>query len=218
MNVASDKTVKPGCMPSVGFLVTLAVLMIVCMWIMPPFRWHTRPTRPTITIAMFEADNLVMAIEFFRAEYGRWPVSEATALLTNADFTFGTHGTRATVVVTNGTGFDVNNSEAVRILMAVEPTNGGQSALRNTRRIRFLTAKTLGDNGRGGVGTDGVFRDPWGNPYIITLDLNGDGMCEDAVYRTKGAVSVWSLGPDRTASSSNQPGEGVNKDNIHVAR
>jgi hypothetical protein len=34
-----------------------------------------------------------------------------------------------------------------------------------------------------GVGSDGVFRDPWGHPYIITLDLNGDGKCRDAFYR-----------------------------------
>jgi hypothetical protein len=35
---------------------------------------------------------------------------------------------------------------------------------------------------RPGVGTDLVYRDPWGNPYIITLDLNYDEKARDACY------------------------------------
>ena len=27
-----------------------------------------------------------------------------------------------------------------------------------------------------------VYRDPWGNPYIITMDLNYDEQCQDAFY------------------------------------
>jgi hypothetical protein len=27
-----------------------------------------------------------------------------------------------------------------------------------------------------------VYRDPWGNPYVITMDLNYDGLCKDAFY------------------------------------
>ena len=34
-----------------------------------------------------------------------------------------------------------------------------------------------------GVGPDGVYRDPWGNPYIITIDLNYDDKARDAFYR-----------------------------------
>jgi hypothetical protein len=39
-----------------------------------------------------------------------------------------------------------------------------------------------GDTNSPGVGTDLVYRDPWGNPYIITMDLNYDEMCKDAFY------------------------------------
>jgi len=28
-----------------------------------------------------------------------------------------------------------------------------------------------------------VLRDPWGQPYIITLDLNFDNKCRDAFYK-----------------------------------
>ena len=34
----------------------------------------------------------------------------------------------------------------------------------------------------GGVDVNGVYRDPWGNPYIISMDLNYDENCKDAFY------------------------------------
>src|SRR5256885_17221359 len=53
----------------------------------------------------------------------------------------------------------------------------------NPNKIGYLTAKEVNDTKpTPGVGPDGVYRDPWGNPYIITLDLNGDGKCRDAFY------------------------------------
>ena len=96
-----------------------------------------------------------------------------------------------------------------------------------------MTSTTLG-----GVGSDGVFRDPWGSPYIVTVDANYDGKTIDAFYgqgsvsaadrneglsgltRVKGGyqanspVLVWSLGPDGLASASEKANQGVNKDNI----
>ena len=33
-----------------------------------------------------------------------------------------------------------------------------------------------------GVGNDLVYRDPWGNPYIISMDLNYDDKCQDSFY------------------------------------
>jgi len=34
-----------------------------------------------------------------------------------------------------------------------------------------------------GIGSDGVYRDPWGNPYIITMDMDGDNKSRDGFYR-----------------------------------
>ena len=33
------------------------------------------------------------------------------------------------------------------------------------------------------MGPDGVYRDPWGNPYIITIDVNNDEKARDTIYR-----------------------------------
>jgi hypothetical protein len=39
-----------------------------------------------------------------------------------------------------------------------------------------------------GIGSDGVYRDPWSNPYIISFDLNYDDKCRDDFY--SGKVSI----------------------------
>jgi hypothetical protein len=90
-----------------------------------------------------------------------------------------------------------------------------------------------------GVGPNGVYRDPWGNPYIISLDLNYDDKVRDAFYGTdvsqdpananlglnglvkegtdfifNGRVMIWSFGPDGKAALNAKANTGVNQDNI----
>src|SRR6266702_5114406 len=59
----------------------------------------------------------------------------------------------------------------------------------NPNKIGYLTAKEVSDSKLPGVDPNGIYRDPWSNPYIITVDLNGDGKCWDAFYRSD-AVSL----------------------------
>jgi hypothetical protein len=47
-----------------------------------------------------------------------------------------------------------------------------------------------------GVGPDGVYRDPWGNPYVITIDANNDEKGRDAFYQLS-AVSQDPANPTR---------------------
>ena len=54
---------------------------------------------------------------------------------------------------------------------------------RTRKRPLYLNATRPGDTNTPGVGPDGVYRDPWGNPYIITVDLNYDDKARDAFYR-----------------------------------
>lgn len=61
---------------------------------------------------------------------------------------------------------------------------------RNPRNVASLHAKQVNGTDKPGVGEDLVFRDPWGNPYIITIDMNGDGKCLDGFYRQVGVSSV----------------------------
>jgi hypothetical protein len=132
------------------------------------------------------------------------------------------------------------NAEVIVILQDIARTGDvNESHRRNPRQIRMLDAKVALDNRSQGVGPDYEYRDPWGNPYVITLDLNDDGKCQDLMYGeqtvaqgaggvglfglTKGAngrwelnnsVMIWSCGPDRARDPLGPANAGKNKDNI----
>jgi prepilin-type N-terminal cleavage/methylation domain-containing protein len=150
-------------------------------------------------------------------------------------------------------GWRNSNSELMFILTAtkewpdpsgqVRPTANRDHGL-NPKQNSYLDVNRTSSTTVGGMGPDGIFRDPWGNPYIVTLDLNGDGRCSDAFYRQPSvsgrpdqgvlglnglsrdpsepnlgyqaakSIMVWSLGRDSMASAAQNALSGVNKDNI----
>jgi hypothetical protein len=85
-----------------------------------------------------------------------------------------------------------NNSEVVGILMNVKEweINKPPGNTENRSGRFYLNAKFVDGNTSPGVGSDGVYRDPWGSPYIITLDLNYDNAARDAVYRKEAVNEV----------------------------
>jgi prepilin-type N-terminal cleavage/methylation domain-containing protein len=149
-----------------------------------------------------------------------------------------------------GAGRPHNNSNA-EIMAALldrerfangELTFNAEHAM-NPRKEPYINVKEVDDARRGGLGPDGIYRDPWGRPYIITLDLNYDGRARDAFYRLasvsstgsgdqgiNGAirqvgvtgdefeiarkVTVWSFGPDGKADPTQRANQGVNRDNV----
>ena len=93
------------------------------------------------------------------------------------------------ILSTNNTGYQANNSEVMSILM--DQTNFPGTGLptvnvnhaKNPQMTKFFEGHQVSDTTSPGVGTDLVYRDPWGDPYIITLDLNSDNRCRDGFYR-----------------------------------
>jgi hypothetical protein len=57
--------------------------------------------------------------------------------------------------------------------------------VKNPKSTKYLNAAMATDTNSPGVGPDGVYRDPWGDPYIITIDLNYDDKARDVFYRLK---------------------------------
>lgn len=148
--------------------------------------------------ARTEMQNLVAAITQYHAEYGRYPANkEATDSLPgpggeSPDFTFGTINTGCAIAIgtsLNTASYQTNNSELMAILLNLEsfPATGNPTCnkdfARNPRKIVFFTSKRVTGTGAGGIGDDLVYRDPWGNPYIITIDFSYDDKCRDGFYR-----------------------------------
>jgi prepilin-type N-terminal cleavage/methylation domain-containing protein len=124
------------------------------------------------------------------------------------------------LVQTLGATYQGNNSDIIAILRNLDRFRDGslpanwdpaksnppqtmnpqkQDFLDGVKDVDYQRAPVGGGQGiakASGIGPDGVLRDPWGNPYLITLDLNYDNSCRDALYRLEG-VSL-----DRSQSSA----------------
>jgi prepilin-type N-terminal cleavage/methylation domain-containing protein len=198
--------------------------------------------------AQLEMSQLALAIQHYDSTYGRFPVSDAAQAAANAnqgnaaqqngDFTYGGIIGGVSVFTPN---YQVTNDQVVAILMNLTnyPNTSNPTVnanyMKNPQQQIFLNAKMSGDTSSPGIGTDLVYRDPWGNPYIITMDLNYDEICEDAFYKSttvaagglnglvqapdgnyadRGKVMVWSAGPDGKIDSGLAGNQGVNKDNV----
>jgi prepilin-type N-terminal cleavage/methylation domain-containing protein len=115
-----------------------------------------------------------------------------------------------------------NNSEVIAILrddvfFPEYATNGSSHLghIYNPQQLQLFQAKTATPNtpgawlGSPGLGPDEIWRDPWGQPYVISLDLQGNNQVFDPylndMYQaqssktpplfTPGNAVVWSLGP-----------------------
>jgi prepilin-type N-terminal cleavage/methylation domain-containing protein len=182
----------------IELLVVIAIIAILAAMSMAAIALVRRDAQ--IKKARLEMSALVTAIEAYDSAYGRFPVSAsaqtaAGANPNNGDFTYGAtlptpSGGTATVgtAVPYGGNSVSNNSEVIAILMDFTnyPGTGlptiNLGHVKNTQQTKFLNATFVSDPTWPGVGPDLVYRDPWGNPYIITLDLNGDGQCNDTFY------------------------------------
>jgi prepilin-type N-terminal cleavage/methylation domain-containing protein len=189
--------------PRAGFtlielLVVIAIIGILAAMLLAVLPSVTNATKRTK--AKLEAQSIATAIEQYDSAYGRFPVSaqaqNAAALTPPGDFTYGgTFQNQLGALTPFGTlvGATVlTNSEVIAILMNL--TNYPNSSTptintnyqKNPQKTIFLNAKMSGWDGTGtpqpGVGNDLVYRDPWGNPYIISMDLNYDDQTADAFY------------------------------------
>jgi prepilin-type N-terminal cleavage/methylation domain-containing protein len=196
------------------------------------------------TKARVEISQIVSAINKYEADYNRFPIARTamnSVAVKNDDFSYGGTLQRPPGwfydVQASGT-YQANNSEIMAVLLDLDSgVNSGH--VMNAKRSQLLSAKMVSDVSAPGVGPDGVYRDPWGNPYIITIDANNDGKARDAfyklnavstggingliktvlpdsttVYEVNSPVAVWSAGPDRMIDTNSLANKGANKDNV----
>ncbi|MBC8003191.1 MAG: type II secretion system protein GspG [Opitutaceae bacterium] len=190
----------------IELLVVISIIGILAGMLLPALA--KAKVRAQIATAKTEIKAIESAISQYRADYSRFPGStQAVNSLIPAicpDFTYGSYtndGSGNAMVGRKGpvdrvgnilnTGLiQRNNSDLMAILMNLQKfPNGGltinESSRLNPRNSKYLEAKMQQDAGSPGVGADLVYRDPWGNPYIITIDYSYDERCRDGFYRTR---------------------------------
>jgi prepilin-type N-terminal cleavage/methylation domain-containing protein len=197
----------------VELLVVIAIIGILAALLLPVLAAVKK--HALMTKAHLECQDIANAIKSYDSAYGRFPVSQAAQSAAeasasnmrnpNGDFTYGGIGhdiagrnswfpSPPGTVGTPVNGSVLTNAEVVAILMDLTNyPDGGPTVnvnhVKNPQQHVFLSAHMTGDTRSSGVGTDLVYRDPWGNPYIISMDLNYDGKCQDVFYCQKDVSS-----------------------------
>jgi prepilin-type N-terminal cleavage/methylation domain-containing protein len=230
-----NRPIRNGGFTLIELLVVIAIIAVLAGLLIPAI--GAAKNKASVARASSEIRTLVAAINQFKAEYGVYPVpkeaQEAAALLQNhGNYTFGYGTVGNGVLSTADSAMYLVDNRGVMLLLLARDTgydlpNPGNS--RNPRKIKFIDLKEANNVGDSGMGPDSVYRDPWGRPYIITIDLDYDNRISDPLYgavniarvdnsldesgfagqvynsnkqfyESQNGVMVWSLGPDGSFS------------------
>ncbi len=185
----------------VELLIVIAIIAILAAMLMPVLSVAQKHAK--VVQAHLETSEIANAVQQYESDYSRFPISSDAQGM--GDVTYGgvfqtPAGTQYDVGATNPVNGVIytNNSTVIAILL--DYTNFINNWNNDSWTINTNYQKNPKQNvylpnthvsgwdplhsglPMPGVGNDLVYRDPWGNPYVITMDLNEDNQAADAFY------------------------------------
>ncbi len=211
-NTLSPVALPPGqrAFTLIELLVVIAIIAILAAILLPTL--SAVMTHAKKTQAKLDVTQIAGAVEQYESQYSRMPVPNWVEQSRSNNVTYGGIYSSAAPVggsfpPTNTTAssggwvlgnadltwregiYVPSNSDVMSILLDLtnypNSTQGTINAnyQKNPMRTIFLKPESYAaDTASPGVGTDLNYRDPWGNPYIITMDLNDDNNAADPFY------------------------------------
>ena len=228
----------------IELLVVIAIIAILAAMILPAVsraRINAQKQQAKTDIA-----RIVTGIKQYESTYSRFPTVPGVQAGGN-DVTFGAlpalPGLNPPSVTWVGTNAPVIAILADEVAYGNGLPTPNQNHVLNPQKNATLNVKKVSDVTSPGVGLDGEYRDPWGDPYIISMDLSYNDRCRDYFYSRSGVsqqsgqagfnglsnptapgasdefelngpIMAWSFGPDKKADANLKANVGVNKDNV----
>jgi prepilin-type N-terminal cleavage/methylation domain-containing protein len=178
-----------GAFTLIELLVVIAIIAILAAMLLPVLANSKKKAKEQQ--ARNEIVNILAGIKQYESTYSRFPTVPGVQAGGN-DVTFGPlNPPRLTAALgplspATVTWIDTN-APIIAILMDEvaygdgRPTPNKDHVL-NPQKHATLSARKVADAAQPGVGPDGEYRDPWGNPYVISLDLSYNDRCRDYFY------------------------------------
>ena len=208
----------------VEMLVVIAIIGILAAMLLPALA--AAKTAAKKAQAKMEMGSIVTAIEGYDQDYSRYPITKEEQAAAGAnDFTTGfVPNPQANVIWTSPHYSDDNNSNVVAILMDMTAYPNGNSTANanhvyNPKQVKYLNAKLSGDPGTGsqplgGVDNNGIYRDPWGNPYVITMNASYNEQGTSDIFYCQREVSQQNAGSGTGYNGLFNPNANPDTDNF----
>ena len=181
----------------IELLVVISIVVVLIGLAFPAYQGVQNAARKTQ--AKNDLVQIVTAVNAFYTEYGKYPLPAGTG---GEDYVYGLNSSSKPL-------FD-----SLRALDLTE----------NPRQIEFIKPPEAKDSNapKSGMGSiaDAQFYDPWGKPYVISIDSDYNNEVSNpytanagAVPKLRNGVIAWSLGKDGQ-TAGNDKNSGTSKDDV----